>query len=218
MARGDFLVDTVNPKLKNYNKPLTLAIAIAVFTLFSTLGLFGIMINQCDGNQTLVGGDFSDVDIAFKEGSVGKCIYYVQISKYDNGRLTNGKCLWTRGGVEVTYCDDWGEGDQKIDPQSVLEPCSSDYDNDPYSEAVIQIRYKWCPPWMPTLGAALGYTGFIELFFTGLIILPLLSCGCIKNGKHSSQALSVKEWVKEMYGQKDTAKEVGEHVTSAAWD
>lgn len=208
MAQGDFLVDTVNPRLKSYNRPLFLAIAIGGFTVIATFCLFIVMANNCDGNRTLVVGDIEDVNIAINEGSVGTCYYYMQVLKYESGSLTNRKCVWTNN-EDATLCD------FSYDQMSVLDPCFSDYtsgSHNPYYESMITIRYKECPSVLPTLGAAFGYATFIELFFTGVIIFPLLRLGCIKNGRDSSQALSVMEWVKDMYSQKDTAEAVVGHT------
>jgi hypothetical protein len=202
-GKGDFLIDTVNPRLKSYNKPLSLAIAIGGFTVLATLLLFFSMVLQCDGNRTLVIGDIEDVDIAFNEGSVGTCYYYAQVLRLESGFLTNTKCVWTNNDA-ANLCD-W-----VIDQTAELEPCYEDYSQN--DEAVIQVMYKECPPVLPTLGAAFGYATFIELFFTGVIIFPLLKFGCIKNGRDSSQALSVMEWVKDMYSQKDTGQEVIGHA------
>merc|ERR1711972_834411 len=178
-----------------------------ILTLAGTGVLFAYMFNQCDGNRTLVVGDFEDVDIALKEGSVGKCVYYMQILKLDHGgHLRNSKCIWTSPNEEATLCDDWGGGDQN----EILQPCETDYSlNNPYWESVVQVRYKECPLILPTLGSAFGYMTFIELFFTGAIIFPLLQCGIIKNGKDSPQALSVKEWVQEMLSSKNDAADIG---------
>lgn len=206
MARFEFIIDTVNPKLKSYNKPLFLAFLIGFFTLAGTASLFTYMFKQCDGNRTLVVGDFEDVDIAVKEGSVGTCVYYMQMLKMQGDRLKNTKCIWTSPHEDATLCDDWGGGNQK----DVLQPCETDYTpSNPYYESVVQIRYKECPDFLTTLGAAFGYMTFIELFFTGIIVFPLLSCGVIKNGKQSSQALSVKEWMEDMMASKGDAADLG---------
>jgi len=205
---GDFVVDTVNPRLKSYNRPLFLALLIGLSTLAGTLLLFLIMVNNCDGNKTLVVGDFEDVEVALNEGSVGTCQYYTQILKLDLGKLVNQKCYWTGPG-KSNLCDDWGGGNQR----DVLDQCATDYSkNSPIWESVIQIRYKECPPFLTTLGAAFGYMSFIELFFTGIFIFPMLRFGIIKNGKDSKLALNVQEWVTEMWGSKDTAGEIKGHV------
>jgi len=210
---GDFLVDVVNPRLKSYNRPLCLAILIGSFTLFGTGVLFLAMINSCDSNKSLVVGDFEDVEVALNEGSAGTCQYYMQILKLDLGvtrPLTNMKCRWTGPG-DSELCTGWGGGDQN----EVLEQCATDYSkNNPIWESVITIRYKECPPFLPTLGAAFGYMSFIELFFTGIFIFPMLQCGYIRNGKYSQQALSVKEWVQDMYNSKDTAAAIHGEVTA----
>lgn len=204
------MVDTVNPRLKSYNRPICLALCIGAFTLGGTAALFTFMYNQCDGNRTLVVGDLEDVQIALDEGSVGVCQYYIQILTINGGQLRNSKCIWTGPG-DSTLCGDWGGGDQ----EAILSPCATDYStNNPNWEAVIQIRYKECPPVLPTLGAAFGYMSFIELFFTGGIIFPMLMCGVIKNGKDSRLAINVKEWVSDMVGSKDTATGLGGEFAS----
>ena len=41
-------------------------------------------------------------------------------------------------------------------------------------------NYRTCPDPLSTLGAAFGYSAFIELFFTGIVIIPLLKGGLLK--------------------------------------
>jgi len=60
------------------------------------------------------------------------------------------------------------------------------------------VWYRKCPDPVLTVGAVLGYAAWVELVFTVVIILPLLSIGFIKNGKDGKSVKSMEGWLKEL--------------------
>merc|ERR1712146_617534 len=89
----------------------------------------------------------------------------------------------------VTYCDD---------AQSVFstsDVCHS-------GSGALMAEVKVCPSVLSTLGAAMGYAGFIELAITIVFVFALQQCGVLRGGP----AGHLGQMIKEIVDGKDTAK------------
>jgi hypothetical protein len=248
-----FLVDQVNPKFKEYNRPLTLAILVATI---SSAVLFGIWTYLMDvgweerseifmWEKTMLD---KLVEIATTEG---RCIEYVfngapsispeaatmtadwclpvdfclswdsdcdwvdaycQASSYkqmlangelkivDNpkarsdglGRLTKRKAVWNIDGEWRDYespCDaQGGDGRGGFGLWTVLESIAPN---------------KWT-----TLGAALGYMGFIELCVTVPLVYVCLRLGFLQGGPEGHMGEMVKSLLTDIPGGPTAAMEM----------
>jgi hypothetical protein len=72
------------------------------------------------------------------------------------------------------------------------------------------IEYVVYPPFFPTLGAALGYAGFIELFITVIVLYTLSKLGFIKHDE-----AFMKDLIKNLIEEKGKAAEVKDHMVAA---
>jgi hypothetical protein len=74
------------------------------------------------------------------------------------------------------------------------------------------VELEMAPDPAATLGAALGYVGFLELLATIIFTFVLSKLGCLSGGDASYMSL----WIKDLVGQQDTAKQLGQEV-GGAW-
>jgi len=170
-----WFVDLVNPKFKNYNRPFFVALVIGGLTLTSTLVMYVIMVNDCFDYNTASATYEIGAEELIKSDTV-HCFFASQIMQWqtnDNGigDIDNNRCLWKLGGADKVCPAD------KNDWWLSLPDCE-------YKEGWVHgsttITFRSCPDPLATLGAAFGYSAFIELFFTGVVILPLLKVGLLK--------------------------------------
>lgn len=187
---GNMIVDLVNPKLKAYDKPVILAITIGSFTLACTLGLWSTMMNNCNEFASLAASEISTVDNALTNNKLGTCVTFFSKLKLLDGVPLYDECRWPEMGTygealpTPTMCGDQGDTYQE------KELCYTD--PDAQFKTPVQVMYTQCPAPFTTLGAAMGYMSFIELFFTALIILPGMKLKCIKNGEDSHEVITLK--------------------------
>jgi len=189
-----FVVNQVNPKFKEYNKPFFLAVVVAIPTLALTLALFAAMMNNCPMETKIssMGSQMKD-DI---EGA--KCAFrtFYTYVYADATKASGYGAYYSPCTVEgVTYCDD---------AQSVFstsDVCHS-------GSGALMAEVKVCPGVLSTLGAAMGYAGFIELAITIVFVFALQQCGVLRGGP----AGHLGQMIKEIVDGKDTAKEIGGEV------
>lgn len=81
---------------------------------------------------------------------------------------------------------------------------------------IYKVQFSKCPDKATTFGAAMGYAAIIELFFTGFIIFPCVSLGCLKTGDESYEKMNLKSWLKAMNAGKGQLTEAGSAVGSVA--
>lgn len=199
----------VNPRLKSYNKPFMLALLIGTIT--GTFTLFGMAMHYI-ANILVLGNAMSWA--AVREGQpLSGCMHYAESSvvrsttvdgvqtqivatemcSFEKGREAEN-LLWAddeTGQIqEVAWCAD----EYKDNDAAVALPCSG----------LMVLVLQTDGGYYTSFGVAVGQWGIIELFVTGCIVFPLLACSCIKTGKDSDQALTIKEWVKGWSDLKDT--------------
>lgn len=216
----DKIVDLVNPKFKTFSRPLMLAIVVGALTLVLTLFLFQLMM---EAGVTTASGDTTQQDIDTFVKEVGPtCIVHPQ-SRLDIYYITNGdmetpairysNCYLPE--EELAGAPTWCSAEEKAKRDEFIAKCKVDYADqaDPdvcncksakqAKSSVVNIRYVISPDAMTTLGAAFGYSGFIELLVTILVIGALSTCGCIN--KDNSYLKALIEQAKE---EQDTATEI----------
>ena len=176
-----WFVDLVNPKFKNYNRPFVVALVIGGLTLGFTLIIFSIMVNDCfdynAGSATYQRG----AEELIKSPQV-HCFYATQIMQWRTndsgdaiGSMESDGCLWNYGGADKV-CPDDGTNDWWLS----LPNCEYKSFGEGWRSGITTVTFKSCPDPLSTLGAAFGYSALIELFFTGVVILPLLKLGLLK--------------------------------------
>jgi len=213
----DKIVDFVNPKLKSFSRPLMLAIVVGALTLVLTLFLFQLMM---EAGVTTASGDTKQQDIdAFIEDVGPTCIVHPQSRLdiyYINGdtpAIRYSNCYLPE--EELAGAATWCSAEEKAKREEFIAKCKVDYADtaDPDvcncksakqdKSSVVNIKYVVSPDVMTTLGAAFGYSGFIELLVTIVVISVLSMCGCIN--KDNSYLKALIEQAKE---EQDTATEI----------
>jgi len=183
----NFVVNQVNPKFKEYNKPFFLAVVVAIPTLALTLALFAAMMENCPV-ETKISSMGSQMKDGIEEGKCAFRTFYTSVS--GNG------ALYLPCSVEgVTYCDDA----QSDFPSA--SPCGD-------ASGAFMAEVKVCPNMLSTLGAAMGYAGFIELAITIVFVFALQQCGVLRGGP----AGHLGQMIKEIVDDRDTGKEIGGQV------
>jgi len=197
---SDFFINQVNPKFKEYNRPLFVAIAVFIPTVALTFLLFTIMLNDC--NSMVVTADSLSSLQPLLEGA--KCIH-------GSSRVTalcrqlNYQCEVSYTACKVDFIDYCNEGSANYNYyQTQADPCPT--------YAPFQANAEMCPDVLPTFGAALGYAGFIELALTVCIVFGLTQTGCITGGPKGHMGQMIKEIIEE----KDTGKEIADVVGESA--
>jgi len=181
-----FVVNQVNPKFKEYNKPFFLAVVVAIPTAALTLVLFHTMVSTC---STEVHVESMDSRMSNAINEKAKCAlqtFYTSVGT---------EAMYLPCKVSgVTYCDD------AQDDFTSAAGCS---DNGAFMAEV-----RVCPSALPTFGAALGYAGFIELALTIVIVFALQQCGVLRGGPEGY----LGQMIKEIADGQDTGKEIGAGV------
>ena len=183
-----FVVNQVNPKFKEYNKPFFLAVVVFIPTAALTLALFNAMVNTCS-KEVLVESMDSRFSPAIDEA--GKCVLMTFYTKVNGDKAEYSPCKVS----SATYCDD-----AQSDFSSAQTACSGN--------GAFMAEVRVCPSALPTFGAALGYAGFIELALTIVIVFALQQCGVLRGGPEGY----LGQMIKEIADGKDTGKEIGAEV------
>jgi hypothetical protein len=187
----NFVVNQVNPKFKEYNKPFFLAVVVFIPTAALTLALFATMVTNCplETKISSMGSQMKD-DI---EGA--KCAYrtfYTYVYSEGTGYAAYYRPCNVQG---VTYCDD-AQSDF-----TTSSTCDS-------GSGALLAEVRVCPSVPSTLGAAMGYAGFIELAITIVFVFALQQCGVLRGGP----AGHLGQMIQEIVDGKDTGKEIGAEV------
>jgi hypothetical protein len=171
----NWFIDLVNPKFKNYNRPFLLALVIGGLTFASTMAMYSIMVNDCFDYNTGSGVNQHTVETVLNSDTV-HCHFSSQIMQWkvvagNIQEIKNNDCKWNFKGAEKICPADsnnwWLE----------LPDCEYLGHDDGWHTGLTTFTFRTCPDPLSTLGAAFGYSAFIELFFTGIIIIPLLKGG-----------------------------------------
>merc|ERR1711939_1126850 len=212
----DKIVDFVNPKLKSFSRPLMLAIVIGALTLVLTLFLFQLMMQA---GVTTGSGDTKKEDIdTFIEDVGPTCIVHPQsrLDIYyinDTPAIRYSNCYLPE--EELAGVPTWCSAEEKAQRDEFIAKCKVDYADqaDPdvcncksaaqARSSVVNIKYVVSPDAMTTLGAAFGYSGFIELLVTVIVIGVLSMCGCINKDNSYLKAL-----IQQAKEEQDTATEI----------
>jgi len=156
-----FVVNQVNPKFKEYNKPFFLAVVVAIPTAALTLALFHTMVNTCSREVQI---ESTAARMSYRIGEDAKCALQTFKTNVNNGEAEYYPCKVS----DVTYCDD-----AQSDFTSAAA-CSSN--------GAFMAEVRVCPSALPTFGAALGYAGFIELALIIVFVFALQQCGVLCGG------------------------------------
>jgi len=197
VAMSNFFINQVNPKFKEYNRPLFLAIVVFIPTAVLTLMLFFTMVSDCN-SQVKVGANIQQI---LREIKGADCVWN---SDYLETNCGYGKCTSEYAAcrlITVDYC----EGSLK-DWYTSAVACP---DN-----GVLSAQIKQCPEAMPTLGAAMGYAGFIELAVTICLVFALTKTGVISGGPKGHMGQMIQEIIKDK--NTDTGKEIGDVIGASA--
>lgn len=208
------VINMVNPRLKSYNKPFALALAIGTIT--GTITAFGMSLHYL-GTFTLRGSPYSWSALAHAQPLDG-CIHYAEaVWGATNDSVPNPvrPCSFKKG-MEQENARRVQDGDQDIQPIAFCSPSSESEDEGHPSpcRGLMILVMETNGGFYTSFGVALGQWGLVELFVTGCIVFPLLACSCIKTGADSAQALTIKEWVKGWKDLKET--EVGAMIKDEA--
>jgi len=193
VAMSNFFINQVNPKFKEYNRPLFVAIAVFIPTVALTFLLFFIMVSDC--SSTVVTADsLQNLEPLLQSA---QCIH-------GSMRIT-ALCRQLHYDCEVGYtaC--------RVDFIDYCQGVNHNFyqEADPCPDwAPFQATAETCPHALPTFGAALGYAGFIELAITVCIVFGLTQTGCIAGGPKGHMGQMIKEIIEE----KDTGKEIADVV------
>lgn len=187
-AKG-FVINQVNPKFKEYNKPFFLALMVGIPTAVLTFMMFMLLVTQCAPTSYTASSPESLLD----KGARCKCIQVTRLLKSESPDARFVNCDI---GSDATYCEREGfvEGFDKC-PSGAQTP-------------LLMLECDECPAPLPTLGAALGYAGFIELAITIACVFTLTQCGILRGGPEGHMGKMIKELMKT----KDTGKEIGGEV------
>jgi len=202
VAMSNFFINQVNPKFKEYNRPLFLATVVFIPTVVLTFLLFFLMLNDC--SRTVVTATYihalkrmiKDAPCIHSSTRVAticrRLDYYCETSHL--------ACFVDT----ATYCDT-PEGDyyRKVGTAAGPDPCPE--------YAPFTAEPETCPDVLPTLGAALGYAGFIELAVTICMVFALTQTGMLSGGTKGHMGKMIKEIMEE----KDTGKEIADVIVSA---
>jgi len=194
---SNFFINQVNPKFKEYNRPLFVAIAVFIPTVALTFLLFFIMVNDC--KSTAVTADsLLNLEPLLQSA---QCIH-------ESSRIT-ALCRQLHYPCQVGYTAcrvdfiDYCQG-PNYDYFQTADPCPT--------RAPFQATGEMCPDALPTLGAALGYVVFIELAFAVCVVFGLTQTGIIAGGPKGHRGQMIKEIIEE----KDTGKEIADVVGESA--
>merc|ERR1712060_18322 len=181
-----FVVNQVNPKFKEYNKPFCLAVVVAIPTAALTLGLFAVMLNNCS-EEVKIFPMASHMKDGIDKAKCATQTFYTSVN-------ANAAEYYPCSVAGATYCDDA----QSDFPSAAA--CSSN--------GAFMAEVRVCPSPLSTLGAALGYAGFIELAITVVCVFALQQCGILRGGPEGYMG----QLIKEIADGKDTGKEIGGEV------
>merc|ERR1711920_894105 len=194
-SMSNFFINQVNPKFKEYNRPLFLAIVVFIPTAVLTLLLFYLMVSDCETQVKVA----SDIPRLRDEIEGAHCVVSTTFVQTTCRSISDCSSAYAGGRLDGTnYCPahaayyegaDWCDG-----------------------TAVFMAEIENCPAAMPTLGAALGYAGFIELALTVCIVFGLTQTGCIAGGPKGHMGQMIKEIIEG----KDTGKEIADVVGESA--
>jgi len=188
-----FVIDNANPKLKLYNRPFILAVSIFCIAILVNLAFyFGMM--AC---QRLEHSESNTDKLTRFIQNNAKCVHQTAYMTLEDSTIKWKACVWP---VDhgVPSCSGGG-----IDRATAR--CLNTYRE--RGDGIFLADYEECPDQLTTIGAALGYYGFIELVVTVALVSLLRSAGVISAGDESYAKQIVRQWVKELLEQKDTGKE-----------
>eukprot|EP00933_Yihiella_yeosuensis_P042096 TRINITY_DN365_c0_g1_i1.p1 TRINITY_DN365_c0_g1~~TRINITY_DN365_c0_g1_i1.p1 ORF type:complete len:237 (-),score=56.11 TRINITY_DN365_c0_g1_i1:377-1024(-) len=193
------VVDLVNPKFHKYSKPLMITILVALPTAAVTAALFFAMVTDCKNSVQINDGWHGHEELT---KTAPTCVFFYDILV--NHQVTGQPVFQACSSV-----------DQEVDGKSYKAPSVPICDGiEAPSKAVaecpwgnngkiLKYSYKQCPAAMSTLGAALGYSAFIELVFTIVVLGVLTQSGFIeKDGTY------FRELLDQVVEEKGTGKEI----------
>lgn len=211
-------VDFVNPKFKFFNRPLFLAILVGGLTSVFTLILYFEMM-KVGAREESASTPAARVD-GMIENLGATCIHSPQsrLGIYTDEEGHEGinyfACVLVE--EEVAGAPTWCNADEKAAREAFLAECRTIHADGPDPDvcncrsakksgwSVLHFYYDVTPDQTSTLGAALGYAGFIELLVTIAVIGVLSKVGYIN--KDSAYFKELIEQANEKHG---TALEVG---------
>jgi hypothetical protein len=185
-----FVVNQVNPKFKEYNKPFALAIVVGIPTLGLTFALFMRMFTQCT-ESVYTAGMSGGLEVLLGQSD---CVHEAMRAQIQGTYLGFKPCNLPG----VNYCEEEGTTMYKN-----ADVC--------LNEGLFMGKAKVCPAMLATVGAALGYAGFIELLITVVCVFCFLQCGILRGGPNGYMGMMIKT----IMAQKDTGKAIGSEVMGA---
>eukprot|EP00931_Biecheleriopsis_adriatica_P019605 TRINITY_DN1331_c0_g1_i6.p1 TRINITY_DN1331_c0_g1~~TRINITY_DN1331_c0_g1_i6.p1 ORF type:complete len:233 (+),score=39.40 TRINITY_DN1331_c0_g1_i6:59-700(+) len=192
------VVDLVNPKFHKYSKPLFIAVTVGVPTAIITFLLFMSMISNCKTNVNISDGWHAHDVLSL---TPPHCVFF-----YDELVV-----IPSTGQVKFMGCS---SVDRVVDGKEYKAPdiprCPEanvpEIDREcPWGDVggIVKYSYTECPDPLATLGAALGYSAYIELVLTIVVLGILMQCGCIqRDGSY------LKELLDQAKEEKGTAKDI----------
>jgi len=190
------VVDVVNPKFKNFNRPLFLALVVGMITLASFIALFVYLQSECVAQSMTTGTPL--ITTFFAENDVS-CVHWAVKVDIQDGKQEFPPCRM----VSMTMEGKVSPMEQHICEHSTMKGyaeeieredyplCVGSYhdDNGTYDPALMVIEFDLCPDPVLTLGSAFGWVAMIELATTMVVLAAGMPCGFLKNDQSTLKTL-----------------------------
>lgn len=214
------IVDQVNPKLIQFNKPLLLALLIGGVTCLSVLAIFlSIILVDCPimgASTTANFGSFEELEMKDPgynclemtlrlEGDI------LQPCTVDGAQTQSGKPLSDGDyckSSKTQYPETWKQAKNRACGLKGSDSSSRRLEETKETKSyarnegqMVYVYYRSCPRPLTAFGSALGYASLIEFGATIVIVSVLLKLKVVK-----SPGKSLNEILKELVDEEDTEK------------
>jgi len=192
-------IDVVNPKFKNFNRPLFLALVVGGITFAAFIALFVYLQTDCV-SQSMTGAT-PQVTMFFEKNPI-KCIHFaakVDIVEKDNkNKLDMPMCKMVNyplteepiTPIDIPYCNSGVTEGQNFDSAD-MPNCTGIEHNDGSKPdpALTIVEFDICPDPVLTLGSAFGWVAIIELATTLFVLAVGMPAGFLVNDQSTLKTL-----------------------------
>jgi hypothetical protein len=191
-------IDVVNPKFKNFNRPLFLALVVGGITLAAFIALFVYLQTDCV-SQSMTGAT-PQVTMFFEKNPI-KCIHFAAKVEFneDENKLDIPMCKLVNYPLkeeepitpsDIPYCNSGITEGQNLgaadDPNCTGAQPDDGSKPDP---ALTIVEFDICPDPVLTLGSAFGWVAIIELATTLFVLALGMPAGFLVNDQSTLKTL-----------------------------
>jgi len=189
-------IDVVNPKFKNFNRPLFLAIVVGMTTLAAFIALFVYLQSECV-SQSMTGAT-PQVSMFFEKNPV-KCLHFaakVEVDK-DKNKLDMPMCRMVNYAIsgkitplDLPICDSGiSDGSYEQDLPDMPTCTGIEHKDGTIDPALTMVEFDLCPDPVLTLGSAFGWVAMIELATTLVVLAVGMPLGFLQNDQSTLKTL-----------------------------